>query len=163
MHQLFHPVLCIVLYGGMEGKGVAMWGACTEALFTLSFCLLEFNKTPSARSVMSPAHAAAWYGSSDGSKQAVVKAVLAVASLVSALLAKGRNPLMGIISFAQSYLLLPSAVTCLGSCVLIKHSKSKERPLCSLRFALEKQTSKIQTATNSLNTKCSGGRVLKVG
>lgn len=68
MHQLFHPVLCIVLYGGMEGKGVAMWGACTEALFTLSFCLLEFNKTPSARSVMSPAHAAAWYGSSDGSK-----------------------------------------------------------------------------------------------
>lgn len=54
--------------------------------------------------------------------------MLAVASLLSVLLAKERNPLMGIISFAQPYLLLRSAVTCFGSYVLTKHSRSKERP-----------------------------------
>lgn len=78
--------------------------------------------------------------------------MLAVTSLLSVMLAKDRNPLMGIISFAQPYLLLPSTVTCLGSYVLTKHSRSKERPLCSLRFDLKKKkkTSKIQTTTNSL-------------
>lgn len=36
MHQLLPPVLCIVLYGGGgRVKSVAMWGACTEALFSL--------------------------------------------------------------------------------------------------------------------------------
>lgn len=43
---------------GKKKKVLQCGELAPEALFSLSFCLLEFDKTPSAGSVTSPAHAA---------------------------------------------------------------------------------------------------------